>query len=409
VRTTAMHNSVTPIRVLSIIEAITVSGPARLLLDFCQVSRISEVQPAVSTSLATFVRGAAESGSNQFLEAVSAQGFKVHRIHERWAFDPRAITGLRRLSRELSPDLVETHGTKSHFLMCLSGIWRTCPWIAFHHGYTMDAKRTQLYNQLDRWSLRAPAAVVTVCEAFRRQLVRRGVSSPCITVLHNAVSPDWLHGAHNDNGASPGAIAAGMPGQHTIIAVGRLSKEKAYVDLVSAMDHLRRLDPQLPVRLIVLGDGPERPALERAVHSLRLSDRVLLLGHVSDVRPYFRIADALAISSVSEGEPMVLLEAMAAGVPVAATSVGGIPDVLTDRQTGLLVAPRNPMAMAEALIKLLHDKGLSSLLAQAAQQRIKSCFSTEARSRFLAQLYERVLRNGHRYRGKAAVAFEKAK
>jgi glycosyltransferase involved in cell wall biosynthesis len=404
-----MHNSVTPIRVLSIIEAITVSGPAKLLLDFCQVSRISEVQPAVSTSLATFVRGAEESASNQFLDAVSAQGFKIHRIHERWAFDPRAITGLRRLSTELAPDVVETHGTKSHFLVRLSGIWRACPWIAFHHGYTMDAKRTQLYNQFDRWSLRAPAAVVTVCEAFRRQLVQRGVASSCITVLHNAVSPDWLHGAHDDNGIPPGAIASGMPGQHTIIAVGRLSKEKAYADLISAMDHLRRLDPQLPVRLIVLGDGPEKPALERAVRSLRLSDRVLLLGHVSDVRPYFRIADALAISSVSEGEPMVLLEAMAADVPVVATSVGGIPDILTDRQTGLLVTPRNPTAMAEALIQLLRDKGLSGLLAQAAQQRIKSCFSAEARSRFLAQLYERVCRNGHHYRGKAAIAFEKAK
>src|SRR5690348_12124758 len=145
-----MNNSVTPIRVLSIIEAITVSGPARLLLDFCQVSRTSDVQPTVSTSRATFVRGSTQSASNQILDTVAAQGIQVRRIHERCAFDPRAITRLRRLSRELSPDLIETHGTKSHFLMRLSGIWRRCPWIAFHRGYTMDAKRTQLYNQLDR-------------------------------------------------------------------------------------------------------------------------------------------------------------------------------------------------------------------------------------------------------------------
>jgi len=404
-----MHKSVTPIRVLSIVEAITVSGPARLLLDFCEVSRTSDVQPTVSTSLATFVRGSTQSASNQFLDAVAAQGIEVRLIHERCAFDPRAITGLRRLSRELSPDLIETHGTKSHFLMRLSGIWRRCPWIAFHHGYTMDAKRTQLYNQLDRWSLRAPAAVITVCEAFRRQLAARGVTSSRITVLHNAVSPEWLRGAHSDNGALPSAIRARIADQHTIIAVGRLSKEKAYADLISAMDHLRRLDPQLPVRLLVLGDGPEKPALERAVHSLRLSDRVLLLGHVSDVRAYFRIADALAISSVSEGEPMVLLEAMAAGVPVAATSVGGIPDIITHRQTGLLVAPRSPTAMAEALMQLLQDKGLSRLLSRAAQERFRSCYSADARGRLLAQLYERVYRSGQGYRRKAAVAFERAK
>jgi glycosyltransferase involved in cell wall biosynthesis len=404
-----MHNSVTPIRVLSIIEAITISGPAKLLLDFCHFSRSSELQHAVSTSLATFVRGTAESADNQFLKAIKTQGFKVHRIRERWPFDPRAITGLRWLIRELAPDVIETHGTKSHFLVRLSGVWRTYPWIAFHHGYTMDAKRTQLYNQLDRWSLRAPVAVVTVCEAFRGQLIRRGVTSSRITVLHNAVSPDWWQSGCNDLAVPPGVISARTPGQHTIIAVGRLSKEKAYADLISAMDHLRRRYPLLPVRLLILGDGPEKPALERAVRSLQLSDCVLLLGHVPDVRPYFRIADALAISSVSEGEPMVLLEAMAAGVPVAATSVGGIPDIVTDRHTGLLVGPQNPTAMAEALIELLQDRSLSGLLAEAAQERIKSCYSAEARGRFLAKIYERVYRSGQQYCGKAAVAFEKGK
>src|SRR5438477_12912681 len=106
-----MRDSLAPIHVLSIMEGNTISGPARLLLDFCGHSRRLNLQPQVITSLATFVRGAAQGNSNQFLDAAAAQGLKVHCIQERSAFDPHAINGLRELSRELAPDIIETHGT----------------------------------------------------------------------------------------------------------------------------------------------------------------------------------------------------------------------------------------------------------------------------------------------------------
>lgn len=402
-----MRDSLAPIHVLSIIEGSTVSGPARLLLDFCHYSQSTDLEPRAITSLATFVRGATKSHSNQLLDAAAAQGLKVHCIHERSAFDPHAISGLRQLSRELAPDIIETHGTKSHFLVRLSGVWRMFPWIAFHHGYTQDAKRTQLYNQFDRWSLRAPAAVVTVCEPFRWQLAKRGAQSSRITVLHNAISPDWLQGSGYCHAPPPAEALTGPHGVCTILAVGRLSKEKAYADLILAVNHLRRLHPDLPVRLLILGEGPEKPALEQSIRSLGLQDRVLLIGHVADARPYFTVADALAISSITEGEPMVLLEAMAAGVPVVATSVGGIPEILTDHQTGLLVAPRNPQAIAGALAELLADRALSRSMAEAALEQIKSRYLSEGRARSLLQLYERVYRSVQLQNREMGTAYER--
>ncbi len=374
------------IRLFAIIEATTVSGPAKLLLDFCRESRRLRLQVAVT--VATFVRGADKNISNQFIQAAAAQGLQVRCIRERFVFDPRVLGQLHELSTELAPDIIETHGTKSHFLMRLSGAWRACPWIAFHHGYTMDARRTELYNQLDRWSLRAPSAVVTVCKPFRSQLAHRGVPLSRITVVHNGIASDWWE--KNTNGDS--LVHLEMPsrkaGERIVLAVGRLSKEKGYIDLVSAM-HRLQLHSQTPVRLLILGEGPERAKLERAICALGLQERVQLLGHVLSVHPYFRIADAMVISSLTEGEPVALLEAMAAGVPVVATAVGGIADMVVHRKTGLLVPPRNPAALALAIIEVLQDETLAQAMAQAGLRDVE-LRSAETRARVLAQLYFRL-------------------
>ena len=178
--------------------------------------------------------------------------------------------------------------------------------------------------------------------------------------------------------------------ERVVLAVGRLSEEKAFVDLIVAINKLGQLRPDLPVRLLIVGEGPERARIERAVHNLKLQDRVRMVGHARDVRPYYRLADVLAISSVSEGSPNVLLEAMAAGVPVVTTSVGGISEIVADRETALLVEPRNPDAMAAAMNLLLSDPRLSETLVCNARKLVKGQHSPQSRARFLLKLYQEV-------------------
>jgi glycosyltransferase involved in cell wall biosynthesis len=386
-----------PIRLLVILEGTTVSGPAKNVLAFCRVSRGLGVGPAVSTSFAVFVRGdnqglATETRSNELLEALKATGADVHSIQERFPFDPGVIGGLRELVKRLEPDIIETHFVKSHFLVRLSRVWRFCPWVAFHHGYTTDARRTLIYNQLDRWSLRVPSRIVTVCQAFKRQLSSRGVPAARISILHNGVPSDWLNGCERMVQPEPGVRSeiGQRVRERVVLAVGRLSKEKAFDDLLVAINKLGELRPDLLVRLLIVGEGPERARIERVVHNLKLQDRVRMVGHVRDVGPYYRMANALAISSVSEGSPNVLLEAMAAGVPVVATSVGGIPEIVTDGKTALLREPRDPYAMAAALSLLFSDSPLSEALVREAQELIKNRYSPHSRTRFLLKLYEQV-------------------
>ena len=382
------------IRLLVLLEGTTVSGPAKNLLEFCRVSRSLDLGPRVEVLVAVFVRGREhliDGGSNELVAAARATGLEVHCIYERFPFDPRVIRSLRRLVKRLAPDIIQTHFVKSHFLVRISRVWRFSRWIAFHHGYTADAWRTVVYNQLDRWSLRAPHRIITVCEPFKGQLLSRGIPGPRIRILHNGISLDWL-GQIREVQGQPNV---GQPGDgdydRVILAVGRLSKEKAFHDLVVAMDKLHQLRPDFRVRLLIIGEGPERKRLERGIKRFGLEERVKLVGHVRDVRPYYAAAHVLAISSSSEGSPNALLEAMAAGVPVISTSVGGIPEIATNGETALLVRPHDPEEMASAINLVLSNAQLSQALVRGARERIKREHSPQSRARFLVHLYEETM------------------
>ena len=117
--------------------------------------------------------------------------------------------------------------------------------------------------------------------------------------------------------------------------MGRLSREKDHLSLLRAVSQLRDLNMQL----VIVGEGPERVAIESAIRELALSDAVTMTGQVPSAEPYYGIADVAVLSSLSEGSPNALLEAMAAGVPVVATAVGGVPEIVTHRESALLIEP----------------------------------------------------------------------
>ena len=169
--------------------------------------------------------------------------------------------------------------------------------------------------------------------------------------------------------------------------MGRLSREKGQRDLIDAGAVLNRMESALKFKLVVVGEGPERESLERASREQGLSAQVLFIDHVEDVAPYYAIADALALPSHSEGSPNVLLEAMAAGVPVVATKVGGVPEIAIDCETALLVPPHDPQLFANAVRRILIDADLAQALSDNAKTRA-SHFSPEAYARSLISIYE---------------------
>lgn len=373
------------IRLLAILEATTITGPAKNLLQFAQCAR----EGGAETAIAVFQRG---DGPNLLTETARRAGIPVYAVAEAGRFDRAVMEGLRRVAREWKPAAIQSHAVKSHFLTRASGLHRMAPWVAFHHGYTWPDLRARMYNQLDRWSLRAAERVLTVSEPFRRELTRRGVAAERIEVVHNAIDPQW-----GVRGKTPEAVAGlraklGIgPEKRVILIVGRLSSEKDHETLLEAM---RRLQGAAPgAHLAIVGDGPERPRIERTIEALGLTGAVTLAGQVASAEPYYGIAEVCVLSSLSEGSPNALLEAMAAGVPVVATAVGGVPEMVSHGDSALLIEPGDCEAMTSAIAALLSDGELARRLARRAREIVVERHAPEARTRRLVEIYESLTRD----------------
>ena len=154
------------------------------------------------------------------------------------------------------------------------------------------------------------------------------------------------------------------------MAVGRLAEPKDALTLVRALAAV----PGRPFTALLVGDGPDRPSVEAEVRRLGLQDAVALAGTRDDVPELLARADVFALSSRSEGAPLSILEAMAAGLPVVSSRVGGVPELVVDGETGLLVPPGDPAAMAVALGRLVADAGLRYRLGAAGRERAQRCF-----------------------------------
>ena len=370
------------LRLLAVIEATSITGPAKNLLEFASMAQ----NAGVETTLATFTRG---SHTNLFTDTARQRGIPVETIPEQRAFDRAAISGLKLLAERLQPDIIQTHAVKSHFLARVAGLPGRAPWVAFHHGYTWPTLVARAYNQLDRWSLCAAHQVLTVSLPFREELVANGVSRERIEIVHNAISSDW--GRRYREPAAAGALRARLgigPDRKVVLIVGRLSREKDHLTLLEAV---RNLAPSLSPHLIVVGEGPDRTRLEERIRELNLAASVTLTGQQASTQPYYGIADVAVLSSRSEGSPNALLEAMAAGVPVVATRVGGIPEIVT-QESALLVEPGDASAMCTAISRALEDTSLARQLVDRSHELIRQRHAPEARLRRLLNIYESVLR-----------------
>jgi len=373
----------TPIRLLAIIEAHSITGPAKNLLEFARRATAQDV----FTTIATFTRGASE---NQFTQAVLEaatrhEGIALETIPERGPFDPATLRSLRALVARVRPDIIQTHAVKSHFLARSAGLPRYAPWVAFHHGYTWPSLKARAYNQLDRWSLRSPKKVLTVSVPFRDQLAAFGVRPERIEIVHNAIPAGWGDEACEPEQAARLRASAGIaPDRKVILIVGRLSREKDHLTLLEAVN---RLPPNLKPHLVIVGDGPEKSRIEERMRHLGMDGYVTLTGQQSSAEPWYGIADVAVLSSLSEGSPNALLEAMATNVPVVATAVGGVPEIVTHEESALLIEPGDPLSMSAAIARLLTGPELAGRLKRRSHELILERHEPEARTRKLVSIY----------------------
>ena len=375
------------IRVLTLIENALVTGPARNVIEFAKMAATPEGDlPAVEVTLVTYQRGSEEPA---LARAGQEAGLAVRTVTERRRWDTQVFGQLKKVVAEINPDILETRNVKSHFLVRLLGLYRKYPWIAWNHGYTSISRLDRMYARLDKWSLPKAYRVVTVCRPFAENLAENGVRKDRITILHNAAQPfvappieEVEHTWRKLGIADDEAV---------ILAVGRLSEEKGHADLIRAAAILSGTPGVPRFRVVILGDGPEREPMLQLATKLGVTQRIKLAGFQRETAPYYAMATLVAVPSHSEGSPNVVLEAMAAGLPVVANQVGGVPEILDEGATGLMVPPRSPEAMAGAIEKVLTDEELRSRLGASARARVEASYTPAAYRRALVEFYQEIL------------------
>ena len=379
------------LKLVTLVEATTMNAVARIVLEFLRTARELKGEVTIDGSVVTFARGAVHNNPNEFVRTFLDAGVEVVTVPERHRFDLGVIAGLSVLFDDFEqPDIIVSHSVKSHFLMWRSRLWKKYPWVAFHHGYTTTDLKMLAYNRLDRLSLPKADRVATVCQAFARELAKSTkIPEEKIFVQHNAIRPQPKP---SDAEVSELKRHLGMA-EHDrlIISIGRLSKEKAHGVLIEAFRLLCTTNPNLSCRLVIVGDGPERASLETAARASGQNDRITFAGQVSNVQPFYAAADVFVLPSLSEGSPNVLLEAMAAEVPIVATAVGGVTEIVSNEESSLLVPPKNPPALAAAIDRLLQDSALAQRPTTVASALVAREHSPERYARSLISLYQEVI------------------
>lgn len=356
-------------RVLHIIAPGRIAGAERVIL-----TGLPALQQVAHVALGAFVDARDPSLGVLFVDAaLQSRIGDVRQLACNGRVDPKLLASLRECATGGHWDVVHTHGYKAlaYTALAVAGARRQPAIVATHHGDTRTTWAVRTYESIARLAYRRTRAVVAVSTAIGDMLTAEGV--PRVAVIDNPV------GGVSDVTPPPPSDSV------RLVVTARLVPEKG-VDVL--LDALR--DPRLAqVSLVIVGDGPARSALE--LQAAPLLERVHFAGWASDPGPYVQAADAMVLPSRREGLPISVLEALVQGRPVIASRVGGIPEVVEDGHTGLLVPPGDAKALADALAQFIERRDGFTAAAMASAGATAQRFGPTRWAERTLALYDQVL------------------
>jgi glycosyltransferase involved in cell wall biosynthesis len=364
------------IRVAMMIDSLRIGGAQKLVTQFVSAVPRQAIQTTVIS-----LRGDPVASN---LELIQAAGADVRNFPGRSLLDVKRLTRLIRYFRQEKFDLIQTHLSYANILGCLAGHFAGIPVVATLHSTGHDPERKyRLITRLEESVLRYFAGRIlavgyTVADTFKGRF-----GSRALDIIPNGVPAPI--------GLSPQARQqlrceiAGDENHPIIISIGRFVPAKGYKDMIDAFAMLHRRNPR-PV-LVIAGVGSLFEKVKSQISELRLEQAVNCLGARNDVPQLLAASDIYASSSHWEGLPIALLEAMMAGLPIVATSVGDIPKAVTP-ETGIVVPPHDPLGLADALSDLISQPEKACEMGAAARTRAMQEYSLDTWIKRLTSLYE---------------------
>lgn len=372
-----------PLKVAIILDTIPVGGPGKGVVQF--VRSLSESNSATDVTIYNFAYQ--NRGRQYFNELAQSHGLQLRTIEQSGRLDWRFVKALCQEFYEDGVQIVQTHSFKPHVvgwrLRRLIGI----PWLAFAHGWTAQSKRVHAYNAIEKRLVPKSDYCCTVTADLRDELMSYGCDGEKIEIVPNAVDvPD-----SNDLPSSANAREAlGLRTDALILScIGRFSREKGQDILLDAIHAacLRHLDYQL----VFAGDGPEEGQAKRWVRDKDLSDRVVFLGHLDDVSLVYSATDLLVVPSRSEGVPNVVLEAFSRSIPVVATPVGALPEMITESGAGWLAEDVSSNSLSQAIDHATSNLSTFNSVGQRGLAYAKASFNPDSRRQQILEIYNRLV------------------
>ncbi len=306
----------------------------------------------------------------QLHERAQQEGIESHLISCHGQIDRSVPAAIRSMAASTGADLIHAHGYKADVYVYLAMRGSTIPLVSTCHNWLDDSRLVWIYGIVDRLVLRRYKAVVAVSEEVKHRLIDSGVSPVKVHIVRNGID------LRPFKAAAPSLRKLGVTQERLLVGwVGRLSREKGPDILLSAVAEMRSEFPN--ARFILVGEGPDRLELERSIGLLGLGGMVELQGQRTDMPSVYASCDLMVSSSRREGLPMAILEGMASGLPWVATSVGDVPTLVRDGQTGGLVPPENVEMLAKCLASMMRNPEERDRMGLAARHLIEAEFSAE--------------------------------
>ena len=330
-------------------------------------------------SVLALVHPALDPGFEKLRARAAELRVELHDRAEMFPFSPLTVAWFARLCREHGVDIWHAHDYKTDLIGLLLQPLLGFSLVSTLHGWSEDTRRTRLYFALDRRVIRRYEQVIAVSSGLHSEARRLGVPRERLSLIENGVDTE----EYRCSGV-PRSTASALH----IGAAGRLTPEKGFLELIAAVEAL--LEEGHDIRLSIAGDGPQRGALEERIGASRHPARLALVGFIDDMRTFYAELDLFCLSSLREGLPNVVLEAMAMSLPVVATTAGGLSTFLRDGDDALLCAPGSPAALGDALRAAIASPELRLRLGQAARARVERECSFALRMQRVFTVYDRL-------------------
>jgi len=385
-----------PIRILRLIARLNVGGPS------LHVSYLTAEldRRGYETVLAAGRVGPGEGSMEYLTEQHGIEPLYIESLHR--DIDPRgdflAARQVLRLIREFRPHILHTHTAKAGAIgrtaARLAGSGRPKVVVHTFHGHVLrgyfNPAVTRGFLEVERLLARSTDALIAVSPEVRDDLVELGVTSPeKIAVVRLGLDLDARTACEPDSRAKVRA-SLGVPEDHFLVGwLGRMTEVKRVDDLLVGFALLR--DRGIPGDLVLVGDGPLRAEMDATARRLGIAGHCHFIGYRDDVGPLYASFDAVTLTSANEGTPVTLIESLAAGVPVVATDVGGVSDVVPDGNGGFLVPAADTEAIADRLARLAADPVLRARFGAAGSAFVRERYSVPRLVRDIDNLYRSLL------------------